>query len=156
MVARTKRVKQRKALLAVLWTLSAAFLYGILFGDHGMREFASLRSRLDARSAEDDPRIGARGVKCQLNRAATVEARPETRDLLRDRTLCVHATPAPVGLRTGRRFGDAGLADSGSPAHVSNTLVPAAVSRSPALRTSRRPTRYSRVLCDGGTLASTT
>lgn len=57
MVARTKRVKQRKALLAVLWTLSAAFLYGILFGDHGMREFASLRSRLDARSAEAHHRI---------------------------------------------------------------------------------------------------
>lgn len=56
-VKRTNRVQQRKTLLAILGVLSAALLYGILFGNHGIRQFLKLSAKLEQRSAEAHSRI---------------------------------------------------------------------------------------------------
>ncbi len=56
-VKRTSRVKQRRTLLGILGVVSAALLYGILLGNHGVRQFLKLSAKLDQRSAEAHSRI---------------------------------------------------------------------------------------------------
>jgi len=53
----TNRNQQRKTLVGLLGVLSAALLYGILFGNHGVRQFVKLRATLQQRSAEAHSRI---------------------------------------------------------------------------------------------------
>ena len=56
-IPRTSRMQQHRTLLGILAVLSAALLYGILFGNHGVRQFLNLRATLQQRSAEAHSRI---------------------------------------------------------------------------------------------------
>jgi len=56
-VSRRTRIRQRRALLAGLAIANALLAFGILLGDHGLRQYLRLRATLQQRSGEAYERI---------------------------------------------------------------------------------------------------